>query len=123
MGLLSGNSIQNIFGKVFSSVYEDGSLVRIQKVRQPNGTLLDVPLAPVPVKVQLDRVTERMSRADGYASTDKKVIILRAGLLLDWIDSDNRLMAQGKLWLLNEVETDPARSHFEARASLSGSAP
>lgn len=120
MGLLSGDTLKNIFGSVFRGIYEDGTLVEIQKVRQPNGTLRDQVTASHPVKIQLDKVTEAMRASEGYAGTDKRVLILRKGLDVEWITTDFRLRARGVEWLLTSVETDPARSHFDARAILSG---
>lgn len=118
MGLLSGDGLSRIFGRAFSSIYEDGELVVIEKVRQPNGTMVSGITARYDVKVQLDVVTERMSRIAGAAVTDQRCLILRSGLGLDKIPTTCRLLARGDTWLLNEVSTDPARSYFEARASL-----
>lgn len=117
MGLLSGSSISAIFGSVFGKVFEDGVLQKVDKRRLPNGTLSSVVLEEFPILVQLDSVTERMSRAEGAAVTDKRIIILRDRLYVE-ITSDDLVIARGKSWSLNEVDTDPARSYYEARGSL-----
>lgn len=123
MGLLSGNTLQGILGRVFAGIYEDGELIEARKIRQPNGVLRDQIVERHTVKVQLDVVTERMRQAEGYAATDQRAIVLRAGLPVQDITTDFRLLARGKVWHLNEVTTDPARSHFEARATLAQAAP
>lgn len=117
MGLLSGNTLQGIFGRAFRAVYEDGLVVQVRKLRQPNGTLLDQAVLQTPVKVQLDEVTESMRKVEGYAATDQRAIILRDGFPLEHLDTDCRLVARGYTWMLHEVTTDPARAYFEARAS------
>ena len=123
MGLLSGDTLQGIFGRVLAGIFEDGELIEARKIRQPNGVLRDQIIERHPVKVQLDVVTERMRQAEGYAATDQRAIVLRAGLPVQDITTDFRLLARGKVWHLNEVTTDPARSHFEARATLAQAAP
>ena len=123
MGLLSGDTLQGIFGRVLAGIFEDGELIEARKIRQPNGVLRDQIVERHPVKVQLDVVTERMRQAEGYAATDQRAIVLRAGLPVQDITTDFRLLARGKVWHLNEVTTDPARSHFEARATLAQAAP
>ena len=118
MGLLSGNALQKVFGKVFRAVYEDGQLLEIRKVRQPNGTLRDEVVAEHAVKVQFDVVTSEMSKQEGYATTDQRCIVLRDRLTVEEITTDFRLIGRGKRWTLNSVTTDPARSYFDSRASL-----
>lgn len=122
MGLLSGDAIRRLMGRVFTPIYEDGELLEIQKIRQPNGTLRDNVVSRRAVKVQMDVVTHEMKSDKGFASTDQRALILRQQIPdVPYLTADFRLVARGKVWLLNGVTTDPAQSYFEARASLSGS--
>ena len=120
MGLLSTNRLQKIFGRAFRGVYAEGTLIQSSKVRKPNGTLATEEVARYAVSVQFDECTESMKQSLGYASTDCRAIILRDGLALDLtnMSTDCYLIGDGKGWNLNQVTTDPARSYFEARASL-----
>lgn len=112
MSLLDGDDIRALFGDVFTDIFGDGSLIRVDMVRQPGGVVLPVEDAPVAISVQVDRADEAMRQAAGYTDTDVKLIILQAGVTGRMPNSDDIVIAQGQRWKVSGVRQDPARSHW-----------
>lgn len=117
MGLLDTDRLQRMFGRVFRPVYGDGVFIEIAKVRQSGGTMATVIRARHPVKIQIDAATQAMRAAEGAASTDMRILILRDSFAqeLSAITSDSYVFGGGFLWGLNGLTTDPARSYYETR--------
>lgn len=114
-GLLDAASIQATIGRVLGPIYGDGSLIRVDLVRQAGGTLLPSEQAPAAIKVQVDRADEAMRQAAGYTDTDVKLLILQTGVAGRAPNSDDIVIAQGQRWKLSGIRQDPARSHWVAR--------
>lgn len=115
MGLLDTNAIQRKFGRVFSSIYGDGQLIRVTKTRVPGGGFVNTEQEPVPIKVQVDRCTESMRQAEGYTADDVKLLVLQDGVPGGKPTSNDIIVARGERWNIYEVYEDPAKSYWGGR--------
>lgn len=115
MGLLDTNQLQKAFGSAFKSIYGSGQLIRITMQRQPEGTIVPTEQSPVPIKVQVDQMTEAMRRQEGASDRDVRILVLQDGLTGPALTSDDVVIAQGVRWKLFGLTQDPARAYYEAR--------
>lgn len=114
-GLLDSDDIQQLFGDVFSDIYGDGELIRVDMVRGPGGVMTPTEQPPVPVKVQTDRCDHAMRDAPGYSDTDVKLLILQSGVSGRKPNTDDIVVARGQRWKISGVTEDPARSYWSMR--------
>ncbi len=117
MGVLDGG-LQSVFGVAFGSFYLDGVLQEVTNVPVGGGSTEEVTTDHA-IKVQKDRATQRMREAEGYSSTDVAFYILQAGLSVD-PNTDHRVIFQGQIWAIANIEADPASTYWEARGSFEG---
>lgn len=115
MGLLDSDFIRNHFGSVLSSVYGDGRLIRVTKVRGPGGVQINQYQQPVTVKVQTDRCDEAMRQQAGYTEADVKLLILQAGVSGPMLNTDDIIEARGARWSIYGCGEDPAQSYWRGR--------
>lgn len=115
MGLLDSDFIRNRFGSVLSSVYGDGRLIRVTKVRGPGGVQINQYQQPVAVKVQTDRCDEAMRQQAGYTESDAKLLILQAGVGGPMLTTDDIIEHRGQRWSIYGCGEDPAQSYWRGR--------
>jgi hypothetical protein len=120
-GLLDTNAIQSLFGSVLSSIYGDGTLIRVVLVSDGQGGWTESPTEQ-PIKVQVDACTEAMRQQAGYTDNDVRLLILQFGVTGGDITSDDVVVARGKRWRCYGITQDPAASYWEARAVAQGEA-
>ncbi|MCA9269520.1 MAG: hypothetical protein KDA41_13660, partial [Planctomycetales bacterium] len=93
MTLLGGDAAA-LFGELFSGEYVAGTLRANADTYDGEGNLTRGG-ASVDCRVQVDRVTERMTRAEGYTATDQAVYVLAkpGGTLpdVDALDSNHEI--------------------------------
>lgn len=117
MGLLDGD-IAALFGEVFGSFYLDGQIITALTEPQydDEGTITDYDgRAPVACKVQIDSASYAMRQAEGFVEGDVRLLVLRSGVSIE-LSTDQQIRTQGKTWLIQSVDTDPAASHWICRA-------
>lgn len=117
MSMLDTDILQSTLGQAFAAVFGAGELIRVVMERQPGGIYLPVEQPPVPIRVQVDTVTEAMRQAAGYSAEDVRLLILQHGLTGPAPTTDDIVVAQGVRWRLSGIGQDPARSYFEMRAT------
>ena len=108
------SDISALFGDVFGSFYEDGTLTRHDLVHDGQGGGSSVPTA-TPVKVQVDACTDAMRQQAGYTSADVRLLVMQDGVALV-VDTDCRVTVDGTEYIVAWVQQDPARSYWECRA-------
>ena len=123
MGLLDGG-IRKMAAQALSGVYVDAVLYRQGTDGGEFPTEYDedgFPVDPEPdeqageaIKVQFDRVTQRMAAADGYAVGDQRILVLAEGVAP--FATDAEIATGGETWRVVSVEQDPARAYYEVRA-------
>lgn len=113
MGLLTGGGASILHG-VFSSVYPDGSLVRIVMTEDAGGSITPSETV-LPIKVQTDGVTEAMRTASGYTDNDVRLIVLTIGLNGAITTDDEIIDGRGGRWKVTMPSLDTCGSHWEIR--------
>lgn len=122
-GLLGGAYIRNLFGSVLEDLYESGRLIKVGTVRRSDGTLEQVPLPVVRIRVQQDRMDETMRTQQGYTQRaqldftdqDVKLLVLQAGVPYDGITTDDIVECGDRRWRMYTTGEDPARSYWRGR--------
>jgi hypothetical protein len=84
------------------------------------GGSIATPGTPVnlPCRVQFDRTTEAMRRAEGFLETDVRILVLAASLSADLDTAATIVVTDGDWtgsWTLLSCELDPARVGYECR--------
>ena len=115
MGLLDGG-VNRIFGRAFAAIYLDGSLINRTLTDDGLGTITAFEASAVPIKYQIEQLTETQRASPDYRATDVRVFILDAGLT---INSDSRLVLGGVTYrVAPDIRRDPANAYFDVRAVL-----
>jgi hypothetical protein len=124
MGILNGG-LAAVFGAAFSGIYLDGVLHRglSDPIYDERGNITGYGGgADIPMKVQRDRVTEAMRRADGFTDKDVALIILTAPLGGIEITTDMEATdGHGARWKIGSADLDAAGSHWLCRGTPSAS--
>lgn len=123
MTLLGGDAAA-LFGEIFSSEYVAGTLRANADAYDNEGNIIRGG-ASVDCRVQVDRVTERMTRAEGYTATDQAVYVLAkpGGALpdVDALDSNHEIKVlagpyAGQTYKVAEpIDRDPAGAYWLCR--------
>jgi hypothetical protein len=104
--------LSGVFAAAFSPIYEDAVLHR-RVLSDTNGSI-SAAETDHPCKAQLDSATEAMRRAEGFAETDQRIIVLRGTLDID-PGTDDEISLAGRRWKIAGLAADPARTHWELR--------
>lgn len=118
--MLGTDYLQNLFGSVLSTIYEDASLETWAKssTRVPvKGTFPYARTAQESCKVQRDACTEAQRGQDGYAAGDVRFMVLQSGVGMQ-LNTDSRIVYRGQTYLVMAVDQDPARVYWDCRARL-----
>lgn len=120
MSLLDGG-IASIFGSVFSGIYLDGTLHRslTDPIYDGEGSIIGYGGGgDMPIKVQRDKATYGMTRAQGFSDGDCALIILTAQLDGVEITTDMEVTdGHGRRWKIASADLDAASSHWICRGS------
>lgn len=111
--------LQGIFGAAFGAFYLDGRLEHEDREENEDGGFTRYPRSKV-VKYQPDTVTESMRTNGGYTERDGRFLILQVdqhGHPLERPTTDAELVTPTGRWALQDVESDPAATHWIVRAS------
>lgn len=115
-GLTDG--IAELFGEVFGAVYDPGSLHLITSLEDAKGKEVRTQ-ETFPMRYQEQAVTDAMRAAPGYTAQDVRLFILtrddNGQAIPQPRNQDEVTLASGR-WRLDLITTDPARSHYSARA-------
>jgi hypothetical protein len=111
------------FSGVFGPLYTDGTLHRTGLVDNGKGTMSKAAPADIPVKVQIDRLTQRQ-RDGEFAEDDVRLIVLAAGLK-KWLpngrlqdDDEITVPTVGITYRIAGPSLDPLGSHWECRGRI-----
>lgn len=126
MTLLGGDAAA-LFGELFSGEYVAGTLQRNADTYDARGNLTRGG-SPIACRVQVDRVTERMTRDEGYTATDQAVYVLAkpGGGLPDVnaLDTGAEITVGGgpyagqRYKVGSPIERDPAGAYWLCRGVL-----
>lgn len=122
MGYLDGGGAA-LMASVFSSVYLPASLFRpTDSTDDGMGGGADPTPAPAEaVKVQIEAATDAMREAEGYESTDVRILMLAHGV--DKPNSDCQLEVEAiRYGIRTPVGRDPAGSYWDIHARVIGEA-
>lgn len=113
--LLDTDAISEMMADAFDGIFGEGVLRKISLVDVGGGSLEEISVE-YPIRIQIDACTEAMRMAAGYTGRDASLIILRSGVEIEELTSDDKIItADGREWRIYEVGTDPARSHWIGR--------
>lgn len=99
--------------------YKTGLLLRTVKSDNGAGTLTEQPADPanpdgVPVKVQVDTLTQAMRNDAQYADDAVRLLILNDGLPGGRVQDDDRLAVGGATYAVNGPQRDALNTHWIA---------
>jgi len=109
MSILDGD-IRDLFGSVFSDIWDTAHLVRVSQVSDGRGGGTETPSPPVSVRVQFDDDTDRES--SGSVKRFTRVLVLQSGVV-SAPDTSSYIMSGSRRLAVRRVDEDPARSYWE----------
>lgn len=113
MTLLEGD-IRSLFGSVFSTIYDDGTMTTIAMTDDGQGGIVKTPTTQA-CKVQRDDLTEIQRLELGYAPSDVRLLVLRQGLSAPVTTGDTITVYSQTYTVGPAVSTDPGNSHWVIR--------
>ena len=118
MGLLSGDGAA-MFGQLLAPLYLNATLTSHELAYDGKGTLTRA-ATPDPLRVQVDRCTEKMITAEGYTATDRAIYILATSHDGD-VDTDTEILVEEgpyagtKYTMASPIERDPCGAYWLCR--------
>jgi hypothetical protein len=113
---LLGGGIAEAFGQVFGSLYLPGHLYRPTVARVSGGSLVETPDPEgVPIRYQVERVTQAMRQSEDYTDQDARFFILQAGV--GQLAKGHEFTDQGGArWQVVRPDRDPAGAYWDVQA-------